>query len=110
VSARAICPSVGADGVFLARNRVFLPALALLTADDPEKAHEIAVKVIGSALVPVDRGVDDERLALEVSLEQALVVVAWYAQLYGQLETGRGMIGCVSSALRSRARSDGRCD
>lgn len=38
-----------------------------LTAQDPEKAHEMAVGFIGSGLAPVDCGVDDESLAIEVS-------------------------------------------
>ncbi|GAA5961079.1 hypothetical protein JCM21900_006698 [Sporobolomyces salmonicolor] len=43
-----------------------VPALMALTKDDPERAHEIAVSVLGSGLSPVDCGVDDERLAFEL--------------------------------------------
>ena len=39
-----------------------------MTANDPEKAHEVAVRLIGSGIAPVDQGVDDEILALEVRL------------------------------------------
>lgn len=43
------------------------PALMALTKDDPELAHELAVKILAKNIGPVDCGVDDERLALEVS-------------------------------------------
>ncbi|GAA5868030.1 hypothetical protein JCM1840_003657 [Sporobolomyces johnsonii] len=43
-----------------------VPALMALTKDDPERAHELAVAVLGSGLSPVDCGVDDERLAFEL--------------------------------------------
>ena len=39
-----------------------------MTAEDPEAAHNIAVKFIASGLAPVDKGVDDESLEVEVSL------------------------------------------
>lgn len=42
------------------------PAFMALTKDDPELAHEIAVKVLSRNLGPVDCGKDDERLAFEV--------------------------------------------
>ncbi|KAK4701008.1 dihydroorotate dehydrogenase, partial [Phenoliferia sp. Uapishka_3] len=45
---------------------VGLPIVAALTKDDPELAHEIAVKVIGSGFAPIDRGVDDEVLKMEL--------------------------------------------
>lgn len=51
---------------------VFLPALGLLTADNPELAHEIAVKFIGSGLAPVDQGEDGDSLAFEVSFEPSI--------------------------------------
>ena len=38
-----------------------------LTKDDPELAHEIAVKILSRNLGPVDCGKDDDRLAFEVS-------------------------------------------
>lgn len=38
-----------------------------LTASDPEKAHEMAVDFLASGIAPVDCGVDDEALAIEVS-------------------------------------------
>jgi len=37
-----------------------------LTKDDPELAHEIAVKLLAQNMGPVDCGTDDERLSLEV--------------------------------------------
>ncbi|GAA6040262.1 hypothetical protein JCM8097_009392 [Rhodosporidiobolus ruineniae] len=43
-----------------------LPAFLALTEDDPERGHEIAVKVLASGLGPVDLGKDDERLAFEL--------------------------------------------
>ncbi|GAA5889629.1 hypothetical protein JCM6882_007087 [Rhodosporidiobolus microsporus] len=43
-----------------------LPAFLALTENDPEKGHELAVKVLSSGLAPVDCGVDDERLAFEL--------------------------------------------
>ncbi|GAA6010106.1 hypothetical protein JCM10207_007561 [Rhodosporidiobolus poonsookiae] len=43
-----------------------LPAFLALTADDPERGHELAVKVLASGLGPVDMGTDDERLAFEL--------------------------------------------
>ncbi|GAA5871207.1 hypothetical protein JCM3774_006823 [Rhodotorula dairenensis] len=42
------------------------PAFMALTKDDPELAHEIAVKVLSRNLGPVDCGKDDERLAFEL--------------------------------------------
>lgn len=45
---------------------IFLPAVGALTANDPEKAHEIAVMAIGSGFAPKDKGIDDERLSIEV--------------------------------------------
>lgn len=46
---------------------LFLPLVGAFTADDPEKAHEIAVMAIGSGFAPKDRGIDDDRLAIEVT-------------------------------------------
>ena len=45
-----------------------LPVISAFTADDPEKAHELAVFMLGSGIAPKDGGTDDERLALEVIL------------------------------------------
>ncbi|KAL8287614.1 hypothetical protein RQP46_003472 [Phenoliferia psychrophenolica] len=45
---------------------VLLPAVGLLTKDDPEAAHELAVKVIASGFAPVDRGEDDDSLRMEL--------------------------------------------
>ncbi|KAK4055842.1 Dihydroorotate dehydrogenase (quinone), mitochondrial [Microbotryomycetes sp. JL221] len=45
---------------------VVLPTVMALTADDPERAHEMAVDFIGSGLAPVDCGTDDDALAVEV--------------------------------------------
>lgn len=42
------------------------PAFMALTKDDPELAHEIAVKILSRNLGPVDCGKDDERLAFEL--------------------------------------------
>ncbi|GAA5987444.1 hypothetical protein JCM10908_001955 [Rhodotorula pacifica] len=42
------------------------PAFMALTKDDPELAHEIAVKLLSRNLGPVDCGKDDERLAFEL--------------------------------------------
>ncbi|KPV74412.1 uncharacterized protein RHOBADRAFT_37426 [Rhodotorula graminis WP1] len=42
------------------------PAFMALTKDDPELAHEIAVKLLSQNMGPVDCGTDDERLSLEV--------------------------------------------
>ncbi|GJN90128.1 hypothetical protein Rhopal_003127-T1 [Rhodotorula paludigena] len=42
------------------------PAFMALTKDDPELAHEIAVKILSKNVGPVDCGVDDERLAFEL--------------------------------------------
>ncbi|BGP17539.1 hypothetical protein JCM10213_004081 [Rhodosporidiobolus nylandii] len=42
------------------------PAFLALTADDPEKGHELAVKILASGLGPKDFGVDDEVLAFEL--------------------------------------------
>ncbi|GAA6055874.1 hypothetical protein JCM3770_001536 [Rhodotorula araucariae] len=42
------------------------PAFMALTKDDPELAHEIAVKLLAQNIGPVDCGVDDERLAFEL--------------------------------------------
>lgn len=43
-----------------------------LTEDDPELAHEVAVKILSANMGPVDCGVDDERLAFEASLARSL--------------------------------------
>ncbi|GAA5875028.1 hypothetical protein JCM16303_004985 [Sporobolomyces ruberrimus] len=43
-----------------------VPVLMQLTKDDPEKAHELAIKFLESGLTPKDLGVDDERLAFEL--------------------------------------------
>ncbi|KAK4049140.1 Dihydroorotate dehydrogenase (quinone), mitochondrial [Microbotryomycetes sp. JL201] len=45
---------------------VVVPTLMALTADDPERAHEMAVDFVASGLAPVDCGVDDDALAVEV--------------------------------------------
>ncbi|KAI5478124.1 dihydroorotate oxidase [Pseudohyphozyma bogoriensis] len=45
---------------------VVMPAFAYATKDDPEGAHLLAVKVMASGFGPVDRGVNDDNLALEV--------------------------------------------
>lgn len=45
-----------------------VPVLMQLTKDDPEKAHELAIKFLESGLTPKDLGVDDERLAFEVCI------------------------------------------
>lgn len=50
---------------------VFLPVIQAYTRDDPERAHEIAVALTGSGLAPKDRGVDSDRLAIEVSARSA---------------------------------------
>ncbi|BGP41268.1 Dihydroorotate dehydrogenase (quinone), mitochondrial [Rhodotorula kratochvilovae] len=42
------------------------PAFMALTKDDPELAHEIAVKLLAQNVGPMDCGVDDERLAFEL--------------------------------------------
>ncbi|GAA5907522.1 hypothetical protein JCM8208_001403 [Rhodotorula glutinis] len=42
------------------------PVFMALTKDDPELAHEIAVKLLSQNMGPVDCGTDDERLSLEV--------------------------------------------
>ncbi|EMS19250.1 dihydroorotate oxidase [Rhodotorula toruloides NP11] len=42
------------------------PAFMALTEDDPELAHEVAVKILSANMGPVDCGVDDERLAFEL--------------------------------------------
>ncbi|GAA5827431.1 hypothetical protein JCM11251_003811 [Rhodosporidiobolus azoricus] len=42
------------------------PAFLALTENDPEKGHNLAVKVLATGLGPVDCGVDDERLAFEL--------------------------------------------
>lgn len=44
-----------------------------LTKDDPELAHEIAVKILSQNMGPVDCGKDDESLAFEVSTELNLL-------------------------------------
>ncbi|BGP01128.1 Dihydroorotate dehydrogenase (quinone), mitochondrial [Rhodotorula toruloides] len=42
------------------------PAFMALTEDDPELAHQVAVKILSANMGPVDCGVDDERLAFEL--------------------------------------------
>lgn len=43
-----------------------MPVISAATADDPEKAHSLAILMLSSGIAPKDRGVDDERLSLEV--------------------------------------------
>ncbi|KAM0750848.1 hypothetical protein T439DRAFT_325900 [Meredithblackwellia eburnea MCA 4105] len=45
---------------------VALPITHYLTKDDPEKAHQLAVKALASGFAPVDKGTDDPRLATTV--------------------------------------------
>lgn len=45
-----------------------IPVLHALTADDPEKSHKIAIKVLESGLAPKDKVHDDPVLAFEVSM------------------------------------------
>lgn len=45
-----------------------IPVLHALTADDPEKSHKIAIKVLESGLAPKDKGQDDPVLSFEVSV------------------------------------------
>lgn len=81
---------------------IALPAVLAYTQDDPEKAHKLAVTVIGSGIAPVDRGVDDEVLETEVSLSRLGLSELADPQCAKPVRSGRS---CSVASTQTRSES-----